>query len=263
MQLTITQIDTACMLIDLNGFRIVTDPAFDQAGGSYQSSANRVLKKFQSPAIQPEDLGPVDLVLLSHDQHKDNLDNAGRAFLHTVPAIISTPEAQQRLELDTVIGIEEWHATAIATDKVPGLRITATPCQHGSDEELHRLAGHVIGFILEWEGQARGALYISGDTIFFPGIEEIAARYTIDTAILHIGRAGFPAQIADRYLTFTVAEAIKTAQLMKVRRLIPTHREGWAHFQETPEFAHQRIIAAGLESKLVWLTPGQPVVLEM
>jgi L-ascorbate metabolism protein UlaG (beta-lactamase superfamily) len=113
MQLTITQIDTACMLIDLNGFRIVTDPAFDPAGGTYQSGANRILKKNQSPAIHPEDLGPVDLVLLSHDQHKDNLDNKGREFLHTVPMIISTPEAQQRLEPDAVTGINEWEAVRI------------------------------------------------------------------------------------------------------------------------------------------------------
>ena len=251
------------MLIDLNGFRIVTDPAFDPAGGSYQSGGGRVLKKLQSPAIRPEELGPVDLVLLSHDQHKDNLDNAGRQFLSAVPKIISTPEAKERLGLDTVIGLDDWHTATIDTPLVPNLRITATPCQHGSDEELHRIAGHVIGFILQWEGQGSGALYISGDTVFFPGIEEIAARYTIDTAILHIGRAGFPAQIGDRYLTFTVAEAIKTARLMNVNRLIPTHREGWEHFLEQPGFAHERIIAAGLENKLVWLNPGQPVTLEI
>ncbi|MES1159400.1 MAG: MBL fold metallo-hydrolase [Bacteroidota bacterium] len=255
--------DTACLLINLNGFRIITDPAFDPAGGTYQSGNGRVLKKLQSPAIRPEELGPIDLVLLSHDQHKDNLDNAGREFLHTVPLIISTPEARQRLAPDTVTSLDDWQTTTIATEKVPGLRITATPCQHGSDEELHRLAGHVIGFILEWEGQEGGAFYISGDTVFFPGIEEIAARYTIDTAILHIGRAGFPALIGQRYLTFTVEEAIKTAKLMKVRQLIPTHREGWEHFQEKPEFAHDHIIAAGLESRLVWLTPGQPVALEV
>lgn len=251
------------MLIDLNGFRIVTDPAFDPAGGSYQSGGGRVLKKLQSPAIRPEELGPVDLVLLSHDQHKDNLDNAGREFLSTVPKIISTPEAKERLGLDTVVGLDDWHTATIDSPRVPTLRITATPCQHGSDEELHRIAGHVIGFVLQWEGQESGALYISGDTVFFPGIEEIAARYTVDTAILHIGRAGFPAQIGDRYLTFTVAEAIKTARLMNVNRLIPTHREGWEHFLEQPAFAHEHIIAAGLENKLVWLNPGQPVTLEI
>lgn len=263
MKVTITQIDTACMLIDINGYRIVTDPAFDAAGNTYQSGSGRILKKTGSPALHPDELGHVDLVLVSHDQHKDNLDNSGREFLHTVPQIISTKEARERLGLTTLTGIDEWDTVRIDTDKVPGLRITGTPCMHGSDEELHRIAGHVLGFILEWDGQQHGALYISGDTVYFKGIEEVAERYTVDTAILHIGRAGFPAQIGERYLTFTTEEAIRTAELLKVNKVVPTHQEGWEHFQENREKSKEEIIAAGLGDKLVWLMAGQPEVLEV
>jgi L-ascorbate metabolism protein UlaG (beta-lactamase superfamily) len=263
MQVTITQIDTACMLIDINGFRIVTDPAFDAAGNTYQSGSGRTLKKTGSPALHPQDLGHVDLVLLSHDQHKDNLDNSGREFLDTVPRIVSTKEAHGRLGLTTLTGIDEWETLRIDTNKVPGLRVTGTPCMHGSDEELHRIAGHVLGFILEWDGQQNGALYISGDTVYFKGIEEVAERYRVDTAILHIGRAGFPAQIGDRYLTFTTEEAIRTAKLLRANKLIPTHQEGWEHFLENRTKSKEQIIDAGLEDKLVWLTPGQPVQLEI
>ncbi len=263
MKVTITQIDTACMLIDINGYRIVTDPAFDAAGGSYQSGSGRVLKKTGSPALHPTDLGHVDLVLLSHDQHKDNLDDSGKEFLKTVPMVISTKEARERLGLATVTGVDEWEAVNITTDKVPGLSITGTPCMHGSDEELHRIAGHVLGFILEWDGQKNGVLYISGDTVFFKGIEEVAERYTVDTAILHIGRAGFPAQIGARYLTFTTEEAIRTAKLMHVNKLVPTHQEGWAHFLENRAKSKEEILAAGLGDKLVWLIAGTPVILEI
>lgn len=263
MKVTITQIDTACMLIDINGFRIVTDPAFDEAGGSYQSGSGRILKKTKAPAIHPDALGHVDLVLLSHDQHSDNLDNSGREFIKTVPQIISTREARERLGLNTLTGIDEWETVSIPTPKVPGLRITGTPAQHGSDEELHRVAGHVLGFILEWDGQEHGALYISGDTVYFPGIEEIAARFTVDTAILHIGRAGFPAQLGDRHLTFTTEEAIRAARLFKVNKFVPTHMDGWEHFQEKPAQTHDRILAAGLGQQLVWLQPGTPSALEI
>jgi len=259
MQVTITQIDTACMLIDINGFRIVTDPAFDAAGGTYQSGSGRILKKTGSPALHPSELGHVDLVLLSHDQHKDNLDDSGREFLNMAPQIVSTKEARERLGLTTVTGIDDWGSVSIDTDKIPGLTITGTPCMHGSDEELHHIAGHVLGFILEWDGQENGVLYISGDTVFFKGIEEVAERFTVDTAILHIGRAGFPAQIGDRYLTFTTEEAIHTAKMMHVNKLIPTHQEGWAHFLESRAQSKAQILAAGLGDKLVWLTAGQPV----
>jgi L-ascorbate metabolism protein UlaG (beta-lactamase superfamily) len=100
MKVTFTQIDTACMRIDLGGFVILTDPAFDQAGSSYLSGTGRTLNKTGAPAVAPSELGPVDLVLLSHDQHKDNLDNAGREFIRTVPLVISTSEARERLGQD-------------------------------------------------------------------------------------------------------------------------------------------------------------------
>jgi len=67
----------------------------------------------------------------------------------------------------------------------------------------------------------------------------------------------------DKYLTFTSAEAIRVARLFRLNRLIPTHFEGWEHFTEKPAEAHERMVAAGLESKLVWLTPGRPVEIKI
>ncbi len=47
--------------------------------------------------MPPEALGPVDAVLLSHDQHPDNLDTLGRAYLATVTLVLSTAAARHRL----------------------------------------------------------------------------------------------------------------------------------------------------------------------
>jgi hypothetical protein len=85
----------------------------------------------------------------------------------------------------------------------------------------------------------------------------------VDTAILHIGRAGFPAQIGDRYLTFTTEEAIRTARLMHVNKLVPTHQEGWEHFLENRTKSKEEILAAGLGDKLVWLIAGKPATLDV
>ena len=38
MKVTFTQVDTACMVININGFVIVTDPAFDQGGSIYEGA---------------------------------------------------------------------------------------------------------------------------------------------------------------------------------------------------------------------------------
>jgi L-ascorbate metabolism protein UlaG (beta-lactamase superfamily) len=261
MQIQLTHIDTACVLLDLNGYKIVTDPVFDQAGGDYHNPP-LWLRKTGSPALLPRDLGPVDLVLLSHDQHSDNLDTAGRAFLRTVPRVISTPNARQRLGQVNVSGIRAWESIALPNEKVPGLRVTATPCQHGSDAELSQLAGPVIGFILQWEGQTQGVLYLSGDTVLFEGLRDVARKYNVHTAILHLGDAGFTEPLGEAaHFTFTAREALEAARLLGARRVIPIHTDGWAHFREPAGSALPQLEALG--DVLLKLPPGQPVNIQV
>ena len=55
--------------------------AIDQGTGSTKTAA---------PAIAPDDLGEIDLVLLTHDHHEDNLDAAGRALLPRAKTVVTT-----------------------------------------------------------------------------------------------------------------------------------------------------------------------------
>ncbi len=82
-------------LFDYGGLRFLTDPTFD-APGDYAVPRGR-LTKTAPPAAAPADLGRVDVVLLSHDEHPDNLDNSGRALLADVPLALTTPGGAQRL----------------------------------------------------------------------------------------------------------------------------------------------------------------------
>ena len=69
----ITFIGGPTALLEYAGLRIVTDPTFD-APQMYEDPEETTLVKTTGPAIAREDLGTVDLVLLSHHGHKDNLD---------------------------------------------------------------------------------------------------------------------------------------------------------------------------------------------
>jgi hypothetical protein len=81
-QLKVTYIGGPTALLELGELRLLTDPTFDPAGSDYPSPAT-VLRKTQSPALTAEQVGAVDVVLLSHDHHFDNLDHAlrGRGIL--------------------------------------------------------------------------------------------------------------------------------------------------------------------------------------
>jgi L-ascorbate metabolism protein UlaG (beta-lactamase superfamily) len=78
MTVTITLIGGPTALIEIDGFRLLTDPTFDEPG-AYQLPHVK-LEKLVGPARSAHDIGEVDAVLLSHDQHSDNLDHSGAIF---------------------------------------------------------------------------------------------------------------------------------------------------------------------------------------
>ena len=50
-------------------------------GRKYNFGWGTSSRKLQDPALTPAELAPIDAVLLSHDHHDDNLDDAGREML--------------------------------------------------------------------------------------------------------------------------------------------------------------------------------------
>ncbi len=253
MKIQITHIDTACFLLELDGLRILTDPVFDPPGRFYSFGFGTFSHKHSTPALTPEQVGKVDVVLLSHDQHQDNLDRTGREFLKTVPLVISTKPAARRIP--GIHGLADWESTLIPGSAV---KVTATPAQHTGLRILNPLAGKVIGFVLEWPGQ-KGVFYISGDTVYFKGIDEIARRYpAIDTAVLHTGRAGFPYLTGPLPYTFHAKDALRAAAVLSPARIIPVHCGGWWHFREKEKNANEIYAGSGFADRFVHLKPGVP-----
>jgi L-ascorbate metabolism protein UlaG (beta-lactamase superfamily) len=95
MTLTITLIGGPTALIEIDGFRLLTDPTFDQPG-AYQLPHVK-LEKLSGPAMSARDVGAIDAVLLSHDQHSDNLDHSGRDFLSEAKRVLTTEAGAKRL----------------------------------------------------------------------------------------------------------------------------------------------------------------------
>ncbi|QND60043.1 MBL fold metallo-hydrolase [Mesorhizobium huakuii] len=69
-RMTITLIGGPTALIEIAGIRFLTDPTFD-VPQAYDAGAVRLVKQ-SGPAIGIDSLPPIDLVLLSHDQHLEH-----------------------------------------------------------------------------------------------------------------------------------------------------------------------------------------------
>src|SRR5206468_3207386 len=154
------------------GRTFLTDPAFD-APREYTMPGGRVMTKLIGPAIPVTELGPIDVVLLSHDEHYDNLDESGRALLPSVPTVLSTPGAATRIA--HVQGLDTWE-----TYDVAGITVTAVPALHGP-EGADAALGVVTGFVLQ--GADLPTVYVSGDNASVDLVKQIADRFPrIDVA---------------------------------------------------------------------------------
>lgn len=255
----ITHIGTAALLLEIGPIRILTDPVFDPPGGSYHFGYGTSSRKLTGPALGADELGKIDAILLSHDQHEDNLDRAGRALLPRAKEVLTTFAGAKRLG-NNAIGLRAWQSRMVKSASFE-INVTAVPARHGSLGS-HLIVGETTGFVLEWPGQKHGALYVSGDTVWFNGINEIARRFQIGTAILHIGKAGFPVT-GPIHFTFNAQEALRAIKVLNPRTIIPIHYEGWKHFREPGAEAEKQFAAAGMNSRVRWLPLGAPIDIEI
>ena len=249
----ITLIGGPTALIEIGGFRLLTDPTFD-APGEYKLP-HVTLKKTSHPALTAEQIGRVDAVLLSHDQHADNFDHAGRAYAMQAPRLLTTVVGAKRLG-GVAEGLAPGESTKL-TNPAGTLTITATPARHGP-AGIEPLAGDVIGFVLSLAG-AR-PIYITGDTVWYEGVGEVARRFQAGVVLLFAGAAKTRGAF---HLTMDANDALDTAHAFPDATIVPLHYEGWAHFSQSGDDLVQSFKALGIGARLRLLEPGVPTAIEL
>ena len=207
-----------------------------------------------APAKSAPDVASIDAVLLSHDQHGDNLDRTGRQFLESARQVITTNAGAKRLASSG--GVRAIGLAPFATITVDGangkkVRLTATPARHGPPLS-EPFVGPVVGFVLESLDDENSVLYITGDTVFFSGVEAVGKRFRPRIVIAHLGAASYG------LLRFTMnaREALKLARTFEDATIVPIHYDGWTHFKEKRADVERVFEAANLRERIVWLERG-------
>ncbi|WP_406320145.1 MBL fold metallo-hydrolase [Streptomyces sp. NBC_01637] len=233
------------VLIEYGGLRFLTDPTFD-GPGDYELPGGLTLTKTAPSPVAPGDLDAVDAVLLSHDQHADNLDTSGRAFLADVPLTLTTTDGAQRLG-GTARGLSLWTAVELPRPDGGTVTVTAVPALHGP-EGAEAIAGAVIGFVLTSDDLP--TIYVSGDNASLELVRQIADRFgPVDTAVLFAGAPRLPV-FDGALVVLDSAMAAAAAQLLGARRVVPAHCDSWAHFTEDRDDLAAAFAAAGVADRL-------------
>ena len=255
VEVSLTHIGGPTVLIEVGGWRLLTDPTFDPRRRQLQLRLGNGVAKLTGPAIAPRDLGPIDAVLLSHDHHEDNLDAAGRAMLPSAGSVITTVPGAKRLGGDAR-GLAPWadhpaRGAGPAPDRdhrhaVPP-RAAAEPPDRRRRDRLRASLGRA-GAGRPVDLGRHGALRRRPRGRRSP---------QVDTALLHLGGVRFPISGPLHY-TMTAKQAVELCGLVQPRTVIPIHYEGWKHFREGREAAEREFANApeDVRDRIRWLPFG-------
>lgn len=269
MDIRVTHLSTACVLLEIGRVRILTDPVVDTVVEEHRVAPGVYFSRFPGPSQPASSVGQLDAALLSHPHHADDLDGLGREVLVGAREVIVPFEELDPLPGRRVTGLRPWSSTNLFGRGGKKITVTATPALHGPvwlpNARLKFDARHVRGYLLEWDGQEHGALYISGDTIYRQDLRKLAIK-KIGNAILHLGGVNlWPPVPPLIHYPFNGREAARLARSLgrSLHTIIPVHYEQGvrSHFKEDLASYPREIAEADLTDQVRWLTKGEPTCL--
>jgi L-ascorbate metabolism protein UlaG (beta-lactamase superfamily) len=247
-------VGTATTILEWEGIRIMTDPNFLHAGDHVHLGPGVTGERKTNPAVDLEDLPPIDAVLLSH-YHADHFDEKVESSLRRDLPIVTTPHAKHHLhenkpaeekftrvyDLDffesCLVSISpEANGSAAAGEagRVPAIKVTGMPGKHVPDGALS-VANDLLGAVPPTNGWMvelgyrpdvsapdsaftnSYRIYISGDTLMVDDLKEIPKRYAdkkVDLMLVHLGGTTIPSPKLP--LLMVTMDAAQGVQLMRL-----------------------------------------------
>jgi N-acyl-phosphatidylethanolamine-hydrolysing phospholipase D len=247
---SLTWLGHASFLIRLDGRTVLTDPYLTDYASPLAPLGP---KRFAPPALRPDQLPPIDLILLSHN-HYDHLD------LATIEALPGKERIQVVVPLRLAGYFTErgypnvkeldWHQQT----EVDGLRLTALPAIHFSKRTLFdRNQTLWTGYVIQSRHQR---IHFAGDTAYGPVFAEMAAGLDrFDLALLPIG--AYEPRLLMRGSHTTPEEAVQIGREFRAARIVAMH---WGSIVltdeppfEPPERFRRAAAAAGYRDEASWV----------
>ncbi len=189
----------------------------------------------------------MDASLVTHT-HRDHWDAAAQELLPKTLPILGQPEDELligRAGFTTVLPVWdqlEWR----------GISLQRTGGQHGSGE-LGRKMGPVSGFVLR--GANFPTLYIAGDTIWCPEVEQALAQYAPEVIVLNAGEATYAT--GGGPITMSADDVIQVCRHAPQSRVIAVHMETINHCRLTRAVLREQVSAAGLSEQVLIPADGE------
>lgn len=246
-EIAITWIGHASFLIQFKDLNVLVDPNF--------ANWLFLLKRLRRAGLHPDDLPPIDLVLLTHAHfdhfHKRSLRRLPEPRLGIMPWGMG--DLARNVGFKRIIELEWWEQFTHGEWSV-----TLTPGQHWGARTLHDHHRGYGGFVLQYQGRS---IYHAGDSAYFEGFKEIGKRLAPEIALLPIG-AYYPDTF--RRVHMGPDEAVKAFRDLRSSWLIPMHfgafRLAFEDMEEPARWLTELAQHHGLTDRVRILDEGVPTV---
>ena len=253
----LTFIGTATVLLRVAGFTILTDPNFLHAGEHVYLGLGLTSKRRTDPALEIDDLPPLDLVLLSH-HHGDHFDRVAAGRLDKELPIVTEPHSARKLASQGFrrpMALRTWETQSF-TKHGATLDITSLPGKH-APQPLRSLLPPVMGSLLELAG-GPGArpyrIYVTGDTLVHDDLQEIPRRYPdIDLCLIHLGGT----RVAGILLTMDAKQGVQALRMVRPRTAVPIHYDDYTVFKSPLEDFRAEVDGAALVTEVRYVERGE------
>jgi L-ascorbate metabolism protein UlaG (beta-lactamase superfamily) len=242
-------IRSATLRVEYAGHRFIIDPylAAKHTRPSYTGASPNPLVDL--PCSPQEAIAGIELALISH-LHSDHFDPAAQELLPKALPILCQPEDAAEIEsmgFRSVMPVKE-------TVDWQGIRITRTPCQHGSGAVLAEM-GDASGLIFEAENEP--TVYWAGDTIWCESVAETIHRMQPEVIITHSCGAMWGDHVL---IIMDAAQTVAVCRAAPLSTVIATHMEALDHATVSREALRAYAEAQGIRpEKLLIPSDGEKI----
>jgi L-ascorbate metabolism protein UlaG (beta-lactamase superfamily) len=244
------------MVLAVQGLYILVDPMLSPAGAMppvANAADERRIPLVDLPLAQVEleyMLDHIDAVLVTHT-HRDHWDERAVELLPKQIPILCQPENEATIRQ---AGFAAVHPIA-ARHAWRGVEFQRTGGQHGTGE-IGAKIGPVSGFVLRAAGEP--TLYLAGDTVWCPEVEQALESYRPEVVIVNAGAAQF---LSGGPITMTADDVVQVCRALPAAQVIAVHMEAVNHCLLTRAELSIRLEEQGLATHV--LIPNDGMLVEL
>lgn len=249
-EVEISLVRHATLVVNVGDKTLLVDPMLSSAGA--MPPIPNAPNERPNPLVGlPElDLSAVDAVLVTHT-HADHFDEAAAQKIRKGLPLLCQPEDEEKFHSDGFSNVRPIHSSA----EWERIEMHRTGGRHGTGE-IGALMAPVSGFVLR--APREPTLYVAGDTIWCPEVEDALEKYRPDIVVVNAGAARFNEGDPITMDSRDVAEVLRHANGAAV---VAVHMEAINHCLLGREELRSSLADVGVSGRILVPGDGERVAL--